>query len=317
MAKRQYVVGMDGGATKTAAMLSDLNGVVLAEETGGASNPQVVTPEKTAVVIVDLLEKLADKVGCGTGEIVSTVAGLAGAGREGDKARVRNAVVAEARKRRVTIGRVGVDSDGRIALEGAFKGRAGIILIAGTGSFSLAKDYKEGIHRAGGWGRIVGDEGSGVILGREGLSAVARHMDGRGKPTALTGLIAGRFGLSTQEKIINAVYRENFDVATIAPLVIEAAAARDIECGRILNKATFELAEHVRVLVHKIEDTAHVRSKIPLVFTGSLIANDNVYQKILVHKITFSMPQVNVVLPEAPPAFGAVLLSLRLAQDFA
>lgn len=317
MAKRQYFVGMDGGATKTAAMLSDLNGVVLAEETGGASNPQVVTPEKTAVVIVDLLEKLAGKVGCGTNEILSTVAGLAGAGREGDKERVRNAVTAEAKKRRLSIGRVGVDSDGRIALEGAFKGRAGIILIAGTGSFALAKDYKGGIHRAGGWGRIVGDEGSGVILGREGLSAVAHHLDGRGKKTALTGLISSRFGLSTHEKIINAVYRENFDVATIAPLVLEAAAAHDIECARILNKATFELSEHVRVLVRKVEESAHARSKIPLVLVGSLITNDNIYQKILVHKITFSMPQVNVVQPEASPAYGAVLLSHRLAQDLA
>ncbi len=317
MPRKQFVVGMDGGATKTAAMLSDLNGVILAEESGGASNPQVVTPEKTAVVIVDLLEKLSGKIGCNTSEVVSTVAGLAGAGREADKERVRNAVAAEARKRRLTIGHVSVESDGRIALEGAFKGRAGIILIAGTGSFALAKDYKEGIHRAGGWGRIVGDEGSGVVLGREGLSAVARHMDERGKPTTLTGLIAERFGLSTQEKIINAVYRENFDVATIAPLVIEAAAARDVECGRILNKATFELAEHVRILVQKIEGSAHARSKIPLTFIGSLIANDNVYQKILIHKITFSMPQVKFVLPEAQPAYGAVLLSARLAQDLA
>jgi N-acetylglucosamine kinase-like BadF-type ATPase len=317
MTKKEFVVGMDGGATKTAAMLTDLKGIVLAEETGGASNPQVVSPEKTAVVIVDLLERLAEKAGCKTTDIVSTVAGLAGAGREGDKERVRNAVAAEARKRRLTIGRVGVDSDGRIALEGAFKGKAGIILIAGTGSFALAKDHKEGIHRAGGWGRIAGDEGSGQILGREGLSAVARHFDGRGKSTALTKLVAERFDLSTQERIISAVYRENFDVATIAPLVIEAATAHDIECSRILNKATFELAEHVRVLVQKIEESAHARSKIPLALIGSLIANDNVYQKILVHKITFSMPQVKVVHPEAPPAYGAVLLSIRSAQDLA
>jgi len=317
MKKRQFVVGMDGGATKTAALLSDMKGNVLAEDTGGASNPQVVTPEKTAIVIVDLLEKLAYKVGCDTAEIVATVAGLAGAGREGDRERVRNAVTAEAKRRKTAVGKIGVESDGRIALEGAFKGRAGIILIAGTGSFALAKDHKEGIHRAGGWGRVVGDEGSGVILAREGLSAVARHMDGRGKATALTAAIAEKFGLSTQEKIINAVYRENFDIARIAPLVVEAAAAKDVECGRILNKATFELSEHVRVLVRKIEDSSHARSKIPLAFIGSLISNDNVYRKILTQKITFSMPQVTVVKPEATPEFGAVLLSIHLAKDLA
>lgn len=315
MGKNQFVIGMDGGATKTAAMLSDLKGAVLAEDAGGASNPQVVGPEKTASVIVGLIETLTSKVGCRPSEIVGIMAGLAGAGREGDKESVRNAVTAEAKRRRLPIGRVGVESDGRVSLEGAFKGKAGIILIAGTGSFSLAKDHKGGIHRAGGWGRIVGDEGSGQILGREGLNAVAKHIDGRGKPTTLTALIAKKFGLSSQEKIISAVYRQNFDVATIAPLVIEAATGKDIECARILNKATFELSEHVRILVKEIEESSHARSKIPLAFIGSLITNDNVYQKILKHRIMFSMPQVNVVPPEAPPAFGAVLLAIRLVED--
>lgn len=315
MAKRQFVAGMDGGATKTAAMLSDLAGLVLAEAIGGPSNPQVVGAEKSAAVIVELLENLCVEAKCGTNEILFTVAGLAGAGREGDKERVRSAVVAEAKKRRVPIGQVGIESDGRISLEGAFKGRPGIILIAGTGSFSLAKDHKGEIHRAGGWGRIVGDEGSGYVIGRDGLNAVAKHLDGRGKATVLTKLVDERLGLSNQEKIINGVYRENFDVARVAPLVIEAAEGKDTECARILNKATFELFEHVRTLVNKIEASSRARSKISLSFIGSLISNDNIYQKILTHKITFSLPQVNVIAPEAPPAYGAVLLSIHSAQE--
>ncbi|MCX6133993.1 MAG: hypothetical protein NTU47_09300 [Ignavibacteriales bacterium] len=287
MTKKQFVIGMDGGATKTAALLSDLEGVVLAEETGGPSNPQVVGPEKTADVIVGLVERLCSKAQCSTSQVLVVVAGLAGAGRDGDKERVKTATLAEAKKRKTNVGKVVIESDGRIALEGALKGRPGIILIAGTGSFSLAKDHKGGIHRAGGWGRVVGDEGSGLVIGRDGLNAVAKHIDGRGKATMLTRLVDEKLGLSNQEKIINAVYRENFDVATVAPLVIEAAEAKDVECARILNKATFELAEHVRTLVNKIEQ-----------------------------KITFSLPQVTVIVPEAPPAYGAVLLSIRFAQEY-
>ena len=306
---------MDGGATKTAALLSDLEGVVVAEETGGPTNPQVVGPEKTAEVIVGLVEKLCAKANCSTSQVLAVVAGLAGAGREGDKERVKAATVADAKKKKVAVGRVTIESDGRIALEGAHKGRPGIILIAGTGSFSLAKDHKGGIHRAGGWGRVVGDEGSGFVIGRDGLNAVARHIDGRSKATLLTKLVDERLGLSNQEKIINAVYRENFDVARVAPLVIEAAEAKDVECARILNKATFELSEHVRTLVNKIEESSRSRSKISLSFIGSLISHDNIYQKILTQKITFSLPQVTVIAPEAPPAFGAVLLSIRSAQE--
>ncbi len=315
MAKKTLVIGMDGGATKTAALLSDLDGVVLAEETGSASNPQVVGPEESADVIVSLVEKLCSKASCSTNQVLVVVAGLAGAGREGDKVRVKTATLAEAKKRRVAIGTVIIESDGRIALEGAFKGRPGIILIAGTGSFALAKDHKGGIHRAGGWGRVVGDEGSGFVIGRDGLNAVAKHIDGRGKTTLLTKLIGEKLGLSNQEKIINGVYRENFDVATVAPLVIQAAEAKDIECARILNRATFELSEHVRTLVNKIEESSRSRSKISLALIGSLISHANIYQKILKQKVTFSLPQVTIIAPEAPPAYGAVLLSIRSAQE--
>jgi N-acetylglucosamine kinase-like BadF-type ATPase len=315
MAKKQFVIGIDGGATKTAAMLSDLSGNVLAEDTGGPSNPQVVGFEKVGEVIVGLVVELSGRAGCKANDVVSLVAGLAGAGREGDKDQVKAAIASEARKRKVLMGHVGIETDGRIALEGAFKGKPGIIVIAGTGSFALAKDHKGATHRAGGWGRILGDEGSGYTIGRDGLNAVTKHLDGRGKPTILTELIDRRFGLSNHEKIIGAIYRSNFDVATVAPLVIEAAEAKDAECQRILNKATFELFEHVRILVNRIEESKGARAKIPVAFIGSLISNENVYRKILTQKITFSMPQVSVIAPEAPPTYGAVLLSLRSAQD--
>jgi hypothetical protein len=67
--------------------------------------------------------------------------------------------------------------------------------------------------------------------------------------------------------------------------------------------------------VNKIEASSRSRSKISLAFIGSLLSHNNIYQKILTQKITFSLPQVNVIAPEAPPAYGAVLLSIRLAQE--
>ena len=153
MANKQFVIGMDGGATKTAAILSDLNGNVLAEETSGPSNPQVVGFEKVGEVIVALTEELSGRAGCKTSDVVSLVAGLAGAGRDGDKEQVKAAIATEARRKKIVMGNVGIETDGRIALEGAFKGKPGIIIIAGTGSFALAKDHKGATHRAGGWGR--------------------------------------------------------------------------------------------------------------------------------------------------------------------
>jgi N-acetylglucosamine kinase-like BadF-type ATPase len=316
MAEKQFVIGMDGGGTKTAALLSELRGNVLVEQTGGPSNFQIIGVEKAAEVLFDLIERCCREIGCSLDDVRSIAAGLTGAGREGDRERMHNGLVEYARRREATLRQVIIESDARVALEGAFKGNVGIILISGTGSIAFGKDQAGNVHRAGGWGRILGDEGSGYAIGRDALNAVTKDLDGRGKPTLLTNLVARQFGLSEQENIIAAIYRDDFDVASVAPLVIEAATIRDVEASRILNNATFELAEHVRALLNKIEKASRVRHKVPLAFIGSVISSDNVFSNTLRNKIVFSLPQISIVKPEGPPAYGAVLLALRSLRNF-
>ncbi len=309
MTKQQFVIGLDGGGTKTAAMLADLRGNVLVEETGGPSNFQIIGVEKAAATIYSLMEACCKEIGCSMGDVACVTAGLTGAGRAGDQERMRAGLLQYAEQRGVTLRDVRIESDARIALEGAFKGKVGIILIAGTGSIAFGKDQEGVVHRVGGWGRLLGDEGSGYVLGRDALNAVTKHLDERGTPTLLTDLLAKKFNLSTQEHIITAVYRENFDIASVAPLVIEAAEQNDAEAARILNRATFELTEHVRAMLMKLERASRVRQRVPLALIGSVITNDNVFIKILRQKITFSLPQIFIVQPEASPVYGAVLLA--------
>ncbi len=311
MAKQQFVIGLDGGGTKTAALLADGKGNVLVEEAGGPSNFQIMGVEKAAETIFSLIERCCKQFGCAVSDVECVTAGLTGAGRPGDQQRMREGLIAFAREQKAPLNKVVIESDARIALEGAFKGKVGIILIAGTGSIAFGKDQEGNVHRAGGWGRTLGDEGSGYFIGRDGLNAMTKHLDERGKDTLLTDLIARTFDLSSQEKIITAVYRENFDVASIAPLVIEAAEKKDPEAARILNKATFELSEHVRALLLKIERVSRARHKVPLAFIGSVISSESVLTKILRHKIMFSLPQISIVQPAASPAYGAVLLAIQ------
>jgi N-acetylglucosamine kinase-like BadF-type ATPase len=278
MKSQQLVVGLDGGGTKTEALLVDVSGTILSKKTGGPSNFQIIGVEKAAEVILDLIQDCSAEAGCDLKDLRAVVAGLTGAGRDVDRNRMLAGVREGMKKRNLAIERVIIESDARIALEGAFEGKVGIILIGGTGSIAFGKGHDGTIFRVGGWGRILGDEGSGYAIGREGLNAVTKHLDGRIRPTALTKMVSQKFGLTTQEQIITAVYTEQFDVATVAPLVIQAVTQRDIECERILNKATFELSEHVRALLLKIESAARsrAREKIPLVFIGGLLANDTV-----------------------------------------
>jgi N-acetylglucosamine kinase-like BadF-type ATPase len=215
----------------------------------------------------------------------------------------------------VQIARVRIESDARVALEGAFEGAGGIILIAGTGSIAFGKTQEGEIFRTGGWGRFIGDEGSGYVIGRDGLAAVSKELDGRGRKTLLTTMAAEEFGLSSPERIIEQVYKNNFDLASLAPLVIRAAAGNDLECGRILNRAAFELSELVRGLTLRMERaTRGPRQKIPLSFIGSLLTTDSVFSKIVKHKIEFSLPQVVVRKPMGSPAYGAVLMALEMLK---
>jgi len=314
MKKREFVAGVDGGGTKTLVVLEDRHGGTQTTWTGGPSNFQMIGVDEAAKVIVEGVRTCCAQASVEQAELAAVFAGLTGAGRDSDRNRMRASLESQLAQAGYAAPRVRVDSDARIALEGAFGGEVGIILIGGTGSIAFGKGYDGTIYRVGGWGRILGDEGSGFSIGREGLNLVARHLDGRIRSTILTQLVAEKLNLTDQDQIIIAVYRENFDVASVAPLVIEAAAQHDMECERILNKATFDLTEHVRTMTLKIERAARgrPRQKIPLALLGSVLTSDTVFRKILKHKITFSLPQITIVPPKLPPAGGAILMAQSL-----
>ncbi len=99
-------------------------------------------------------------------------------------------------------------------MEGAFSGKPGCILIAGTGSILFGKDKNGLMHRNGGFGRIIGDEGSGHSIGRKGLSAVAKELDGRGKSTLITKMLNKKYNISSASDLIINVYKNNFDIAS-------------------------------------------------------------------------------------------------------
>jgi len=308
----QFVIGIDGGGTKTTAVIADLKGNILAQHTAGPSNIQIIGVEKAAGVIFSLIRKCCNSVGCTPKNIRGTTVGLAGAGRPDDQKRIAYGLRKLASAKKSPLKKIRIESDVRIALEGAFHGGGGIVLIAGTGSIAVAKDMNGKIHRTGGWGRILGDEGSGYFIGKEGLKAVCRHCDGRSGSTLLTDMVAKKFRLKTSADIITAVYRKNFDVASLAPVVFKAAEMGDAASADILRLASIELTELVRALLMKIENgrTGHAVRRIPLSFIGGLIENETPLARALRMQILASFSNVVIVPPSSPPAAGAVLMAL-------
>jgi N-acetylglucosamine kinase-like BadF-type ATPase len=315
MDKPLYVIGIDGGGTKTTSVLCALDGAILAEAQGAPTNFQIIGIERTSQTILDLIDMCCHSVGCSISQIGAVVAGLAGAGRSGDQQNVYNGIMDLAHARNLSINSLVVESDARIALEGAFSGKPGIIVIAGTGSIVYGKDEHGKTFRAGGWGRLIGDEGSGYAIGQQAFRAVARSLDDKSTKTKLTKLFEDKFGLNTQEAIIHSLYRENFDIASVAPIVIEAASRSDKAAKKILYNAASELVEVVEVILKKMNVSVKNPSKRKMALIGGLLTEEQYYSRKVSSVIRKNMLPVSICSAESSPVVGAAVMAIDVLKS--
>ena len=302
-----YYIGIDGGGTKSHLVLTDENLNVIAENRGGPTNFLIIGKETVAKTIVDLIDNTVKQAGINYDDIKGIFIGTTGAGRKNNADDLKNAIEQYAKSLGFTYYKLGVDSDARTALEGAFAGGPGSILIAGTGSIMFGKDANGNIHRIGGFGRWIGDEGSGFSIGRKGFIAVAKEFDGRGSETMLTKLLKSKYGIENSDILINKIYAENFDIASISQDVIECANRDDHVCQQILKEEATELFWHVVSSLKKLQ-----LKELTISLIGSLLTNDNYYSKCFRDMIYKNLPQVTIADPIYNPAIGAVLMAKNL-----
>ena len=303
----QYIIGIDGGGTKTNCVIANLEGEALYECSGGAANFLLLGTEKVSETIFNLIENCRRELNISYRDIIAIILGTAGAGRLEDAERMEKAFIGFAAVKNVSFNLFQVESDARIALEGAFSGKPGSILIAGTGSIVFGKDEDGNVHRAGGFGKLIGDEGSGYSIGKKGLAAISKQFDGRGGHTLISDFIKEKLYIDSQEKLITEVYKNNFDIASFAQVVLEAAEKGDAAALRIIDEESDQLMLHISAIKKKMR-----LPEFQIVFTGSLIDNDNIYSRTLKKKIILRMPDIKVKKPEHSPAIGAVLIGKEL-----
>jgi len=306
----KYLIVFDCGATKTECALTDINGNILYTTTGGAANFLITGTDGTSKIILSLLNDCIRKFNTGYSEIEKIVIGAAGAGRKEDADNLKSSLLKIFSVNGIKIKSLKVVSDAQIASEGAFPNEAGCILIAGTGSIIYGKDEKGNIYRAGGFGRLIGDEGSGFSIGRKGLQAAAKYFDGRGDETLIVKLIEEKYSIKTADELITKVYKENFDIASIAEIIIVAAENEDKTAHHILLEESGELIHHISTMMKKM-DTIDLRVS----FAGSLISNNNIYSDMLRDKIKTSLPTVKIVAPKHSPIEGAILLAKGMLNE--
>lgn len=302
-----YVLAVEGGGTKTNSVIADENGNIIAKSTTGPSNFLIVGFEKACENIIQGLQDCINNSKINNSDLKVAMLGLTGAGRKLDQDNMRKAFKDYSVSKGFTFNSIIVDSDARISLEAAFPNKPGMILISGTGSIMFGKDGQGNLYRVGGWGRILGDEGSGFYIGKKGLISSIKQIDGRGEKTLLFDLISEKYNLNSLETIIKSIYTDNFDIAKIAPLVFEAAEKDDKIAKEILNEAADELLLHIETMLKKV----NFDDKIGLSFVGSIITNDNYIRRKIVNYINSNLKQIELIDSNNEPIYGAIVMAIN------
>ena len=301
--KRQVVIGVDGGGTKTLALAEEVNGEWRGRGTAGPSNPYAVGFETACARIeAAVVEAL------GENELAALCLGLAGAGRRDDVEQF----AAWARTRFPGVP-LKVGSDAEVLLAAGAPTGAALALVCGTGSIVYGRTAQGESIRVGGWGYLFGDEGSGFAIGAAALRVVMQAFDRRGPPTLLTGLILSRRNLKSPADLVRSIYgaeSARTEIAGLAEVVERAAAERDAPSISILNEAAYELAESVRAVYRRVGDIP-----VPLILSGSLILRGATLSAAFRRACEMLEMTFTEIIEVPEPAAGAVVLARELISS--
>ncbi|HZH91533.1 MAG TPA: BadF/BadG/BcrA/BcrD ATPase family protein [Pyrinomonadaceae bacterium] len=297
-------LGVDGGGTKTLAIITDEEGRTLGEGLAGPSNPLRVGVSNAAAAVREAVDRACASADVRLTDIASAEIGLAGVRRADLKEHMTVAL-----KRALGIGTLSVVTDADIALYGATGGKPGLVLIAGTGSICCGKNARRKHVCVGGWGPLAGDEGSGSWIARRALQAVAQATDGRGKATSLGEAACQYFNVATPDDLSLAIYAANMTnerIAGFARHVIEAAFERDPVAGAIITDAGHELAAAACTVIRKL----HIeRESFQVAYVGGVFSARELVLAPLQTGIKRVAPRAFLAPPQLSPAVAAATMA--------
>lgn len=301
----KYVIGIDGGGTKTHMKIADLNGNIIAEGVKGPSNINSSSEKEVKKVFKELICEGIKSIEEKLDECSAICIGIAGADRDEDKVIIENMI----RDAVGYKGKIIVVNDAEVALAGGIEKRYGIIVISGTGSICYGRTEEGKSCRSGGWGHIIGDEGSGYDIGINAIKAALKSYDGRGEKTILEGSVLEYLGLKCHEDLINYIYRSGAgkkEIARLTRVVNDAYKKGDAVSEKILECAAEELFLSVKAVIDKL---GICDRNVALVATGGAINNIEYLYDQFKNKINKFYPNVNIVHMKNDSAFGAAFIA--------
>jgi N-acetylglucosamine kinase-like BadF-type ATPase len=303
--KKNYLVGVDGGGTRTIAALANLEGKILKTGKSGSSSPRNIGIEKA----VDNVAKAINQVlkGKKGREIISVYIGLPAVAEEfkSKRGKIKKElfkIIPE-----IFQGKVEINSDQKVAFRAGTDQRNGVLMIAGTGCVVHGWKNNKEAHSSG-WGWLA-DEGSAFFIGQKVFQAILKDLDERGPKTLLTKLTFKEFKIKKREELADLVYSKNPTeiVPRLSIICDKASEKKDRVARNIMVSAGKELVLTAKSVIRKLN---FKKLKFPLVLAGGMFKSKTVLKEVK-KGIKETAPEVKFVLLRQKPVIGAVKLAVE------
>ncbi len=296
------IIGIDGGGTKTHLCAEEVeSGKICCEVFGGASN----LTSNSAEQVADHLKGLFDqaKAQCPALTPVSVCLGTAGITAENAEK-----ILSEILFKLTACEKIKVVGDMEIPLYANTENKDGVVLIAGTGSIGYARNISGEQARVGGWGHILGDEGSAYWIAKEAMNTLLRSYDGRCEETMLTDLLLQAFSTHTPKEIIAKIHDPAFNkakMASYAQLVDQAAGKGDKLSLEILKRAGSELFQ----LFVAAKKSARLSDDLAVILVGGVFKHNSYVRRQVTEEILEWYPKAEIILSKNENVSGALKIA--------
>jgi N-acetylglucosamine kinase-like BadF-type ATPase len=299
-ADARFVMGVDGGATKTLAAVLDLERLEVHVARGGPTNEDAVGARAAVDALLAIADDAIARAGAAAGDLACSVVAVAGTDTDAIAAPVREARGA---------GWI-VVNDVVAAWAAATDAGPGVGVISGTGSnvFGVGRDGRA--WRAGGWGHVLGDEGSGYWIGIESIKAALRERDGTGPRSAITAEALSFFGAASVEALASLAYSKPLtkaEIAAFSKVTATLAARGERDARELYARAARELSAQVAAVIRE----TGLSGVFPVGLIGGSFGAGEVFVAPLRECVGVEAADAVVTVVEVPPVAGSLMLAAR------
>jgi glucosamine kinase len=300
-------LAIDAGGTKTRCLLADETKILGRAVTGSVKLMRVGEEEASARLRA-MLAEVASSANVSLSNVTRTCIGLAGYTIEAVREWAQREIAASVG------GSLQLSGDEEIAFEGAFRGGPGILVVAGTGNNVMGRAADGAIYTAGGWGPVLGDEGSGYWIAQEALRAGFWARD-RGIPTTLLSAIGDFWQLKTIGEIVEmANSRPGPDFPALTPIVVKCAEAGDELAIAVLERAGAELADLIALVALKMEESGP-QTDIRVAYIGSVLEHITLVRASTIASLKKSTPHATLMEGAVDALDGALWRARNVVES--